>query len=191
MLKWADSETPKAANRSKQSKQCPWGQRHFYFNWLKNADSKGHFRLLYYHGLGSESKKTMNKPSLLFCLHNKFCLSHFLIKKKKKWCIDCIHLHLPSKVFHLSFCHLVNGVYPNCLGAPSHPHFAVGFTGGAQQLSPQSSFCPLTGTICCSDLVLNKPWMLKENPVSFYRLWPFINGVAVFLMILILKNYDR
>lgn len=81
-------------------------------------------------------------------------LSFFLLKKKKKWCIDCVHLHLPSKVFHPSFCHLVNGVYPNCLGAPSPSPFAVGFTGGAQQLSPQSSFCPLTGTICCSSSVL-------------------------------------
>jgi len=102
MLKWADSETPKAANRSKQSKQCPWGQRHFYFNWLKNADSKGHFRLFHYHGLGSESKKTMNKPSLLFCLHNKFCLSHFLIKKKKSDALIVFIYTYPPKfsIFH-------------------------------------------------------------------------------------------
>lgn len=155
MLKWADSETPEAANRCKQSKPCPQGQRHFYFNWLKNADSKGHFRLLDCCGFGLESNKPCANPVCSSTFTKSSVSLIFFIKKKKKWCIDCVHLHLPSKVFHPSFCHLVNGVYPNCLGAPSPSPFAVGFTGGAQQLSPQSSFCPLAGTICCSSSVLN------------------------------------
>lgn len=84
MLKWADSETPEAANRCKQSKPCPQGQRHFYFNWLKNADSKGHFRLLDCCGFGLESNKPCANPVCSSTFTKSSVSLIFFIKKKKK-----------------------------------------------------------------------------------------------------------
>lgn len=84
MLKWADSETPEAANRCKQSKPCPQGQRHFYFNWLKNADSKGHFRLLDCRGFGLESNKPCANPVCSSTFTKSSVSLIFFIKKKKK-----------------------------------------------------------------------------------------------------------
>lgn len=77
-----------------------------------------------------------------------------------QWCSDCVRLHLASKVCHPSFCPLLNGVYPSCLGRSITSPFAVGFAGGKLSRWPFGcSFCPFAGTICCS----NSKWV-KQTP---------------------------
>lgn len=120
---------------------------------------RDHLNLFYYHTFILKSNKTLRQAlfavhmAVVFWLHSKYLrLSDFFYLKKWQSCSDCISLHFPSKVFHPSFCRLLNGADPSCLGCSITLAFAVGFTGGKlSRWSFGGSFCPVIGTVCCSN----------------------------------------
>lgn len=164
-----------------------WGRRNCYFtnllkDFLEDADKKkDHFSLLYYHSFGFLASEQVPSSFLVF-----------ILKKKSDAVIVFAHTYRPKffilhSVAQLMVCIPVAWVFHHILLL-----LKEGFADEAEQMAPPCIFCPLPGTICCSNSVLSKPQKLKEKSLPhFMGCGLSMMHCSVFSMIHLLKNYGH